>query len=227
MPVDQLHLAGRDLDVLCDVLRFGVLTDDQIARRFFAADPHSAATKLEALAAHGYLAPHPKWLADATLYIATRRAARVADIGLSPAGFKPGQLPHDVAVADLADYLLDHEPGAEWLTERELRRYGLDLVRESTTGRFSRGDKGVPDGVLVGPHSRVAIELERTSKDLSKYDHLFRRYAAATQFDALRWFAVGRALETRLRELIERYGLGDFVSVEPLPACIRIRRWGP
>jgi hypothetical protein len=80
--------------------------------------------------------------------------------------------------------------------------------------------------VHVGPCSRVAIELERTSKDPSRYDHLFRRYAAATQFDAVRWFAVGRALQSHLREVIERYGLDDFVSVEPLPACIRIRRWG-
>jgi hypothetical protein len=222
---EVLILTEHDRAVLGDLVRFGALTRDQIARRWFGSRPRAATLRLTALATAGYVRRTPPVIAGTDVYTATRRGTFKADVGLGPVEIDFDHLRHDLAVADLADWLLEREPDTEWVTERELRAAALDAARLDGSGRLGRGAGHIPDGLLVTPKSRTAIELERTAKRPLAYDRIFRWYAAAVQFDGVRWFVVGRALLAYLTQLVERYGLASTVSVEPLPAAVRILPW--
>ena len=98
-----------DLPALHDLVRFGVMADDQLARRY--PDPSLAFARLDHLKLAGIVERWWASLEGARVYSPTRLARVVAAVpDLRPRGIPVAHLAHDVAVVDLADYLVAHEP---------------------------------------------------------------------------------------------------------------------
>ncbi|HEX2037585.1 MAG TPA: hypothetical protein VHS99_25695, partial [Chloroflexota bacterium] len=143
--------------------------------------------------------------------------------------FTPLTLTHHLAVADLAEALLRHYPGARWITERELRRDTLRHPPRPTshhsTGHLE-GSGHVPDGVLIWHDHHVAVELELTPKGPESYARILRWYAAALAYRRVVWFCADPALLRRLSAILERERVADFIAVKPLPAGLTLTTWG-
>lgn len=216
----RVQLTPRDLAILRDVVRFGALTVEQLGRRHFGS-VLTAYGRLAALAGAGYLELVRVWHAAPGVYLATPAGTRVADVALPPARVGPATLAHQLAVADVADWLLAQHAGARWVTERELRRDGMAAAREHGTGRLLDGVAHVPDGLLLlADGARVAVEVERSVKGSARYRRLLAWYAASMAFDRVRWLVAEARVRERLAALTAAERLDDLVSVEPLPDVI-------
>lgn len=220
-----LRLTERDGAVLRDLTRFYGLTVEQVARRHFGAAP-TAHHRLQGLARAGYIALRRPWYRGPGVYVATAAGARLAAVGLPAAPFRTHAIAHHLAVADLTEVLLQGRPGATWVAERELRRDGMATVRDRRDGRLLGGPPHVPDGVLVLSDAPVAVELELATKKQSEYERIFRWYGAALAYRRVVWFVAAAALRRRLGDLLARERLDDFMTVEPLPAGVRVPTWG-
>lgn len=213
----RVRLTPRDVAMLRDVVRFGALTIEQLGRRHFGS-VLTAYGRLAALADAGYLELVRVWYAAPGVYVATPEGTRVADVPLPPARVSPATLEHHLAVADVADWLLARDPGAQWITERELRRDAMVVARERGTGRLLDGVAHVPDGVLLpADGTRQAIEVERTGKGSARYRRVLGWYAGSMDFDRVRWLVTDEGVRSRLAALVRAERLDDLVDVEPLP----------
>ena len=84
--------------------------------------------KLPILLSGEFISLWPNVIQGTAVYSATAYGARVADCGLRHSRPYAAHVPHNVALVDLADYLLAHTPDAEWRTEREVDR----VLREAS-----------------------------------------------------------------------------------------------
>ncbi|MPZ13660.1 MAG: helix-turn-helix domain-containing protein [Chloroflexi bacterium] len=157
------------------------------------------------------------------------RLAAIVRAGPEAAGFptgrlSPGLLRHQLAVVDVAAWMLARHRDGRWVTERELRRDGMAAARGRRDGRLLDGVPHVPDGLLVDEGGRrVAIEVELSSKRRRSYDAVLRWYAGALTYDQVQWFAGSEAICQRLNAAIRRHRLDDLVTVEVLPPDLRDR----
>jgi hypothetical protein len=217
-----------DMFVLREIVSFGALTGDQIARRYLD-EPELAAWRLGMLRDGGFIYHQPNWIKGATVYWATRHGHRVTRLGLRPlTNDQPSlvTLRHNLAVVDLADYLLDQDPSAEWRTERKLGR-AIGGRPANRLARLGGKDGHRPDGLLLAEGKRVAIELEHTPKSETDYASICRWYAAATRIDAMRWFVDHDTTEKRIKQVLDAHGLqADLdVTIERFPPGVVIRPW--
>jgi hypothetical protein len=165
------RITARDLAIVGEVLRWQQLTTSQIARWFFAS-PRTATNRIAVLVQLGYLKTIDiPWRASALVTATTKGARARADLGLRARASEPGRLLHDLTVVQVAAWMLDQDPQAGWITERELLRDELTAARDPA-GRLRRGPGRRPDGVLVRANHRVeAVEVELTPKrDRTEYD---------------------------------------------------------
>jgi hypothetical protein len=208
-------LRAPDLLVLRDLVRFGLLAQDQIERRY--GNPSLATERLPLLKAGGFI---HKWLNDplqhTRLYTVGRRGTRIVSCGLSQPKPRDAQIGHDVAVVDLADYLVAHEPEASWHTEREvrqeLRRAGPSPRRRRLPGDTNR----TPDGLLLTGGKRLAIELEHSDKFERRYYGILRWYASELRLDGVRWYVDKPKIRDRLIQVNEQYGFARDMPTEIL-----------
>jgi hypothetical protein len=208
-------LRPPDLLVLRDLVRFGILAFDQIARRY--GSPSLAAKRLRALQAGRCI---HRWLKDPLqgthLYTVSLRGTRIVSSGLSQPKPREAHLAHDVAVVDLADYLLAHESAADWLTEREVRQ---ELHQASPVPRQRRlpGETNrTPDGLLLTGGKRLAIELEHSDKFERRYYGILRWYASELRLDGVRWYVDKPKIRDRLIQVNEQYGFARDMPTEIL-----------
>lgn len=171
------RITERDPAIIGEVLRWQQLTTNQIAHWFFASS-RTAGNRIAVLLQMGYLKTIDiPWRASA-LVTATAKGARArADLGLRPRASEPGRLLHDLTVVQVAAWMLDQDPLAGWITERELLRDELTAARDQD-GRLRRGPGRRPDGVLVrANHRQEAVEVELTPKrDRTEYDRKLSWY---------------------------------------------------
>jgi len=216
------RLSQRDQVVLNDLLRFGALTFEQIARRYDLRG-HRQLPPLERLKDLGYLKKQPDWFSNTQFYAATDRARRVLRSRLEVVIPKPNSLPHDLTVVNLADWLLEQYPGSTWESERELM---CGPRQPNQWGRAER-DPHRPDGVLVTNGLRTGIELELDWKNYEKYARICRWFAARVEFAALRWFVQGDLLLDRIPRIVEAHALGPDLDiyVDPIPVEVEVLAW--
>jgi hypothetical protein len=206
------QLTERDMRILCDLVRFGPLRTVQLTERHAFRSVDAARARLRKLKARGLLEGYAL-----DTYLPTPRGTRYTGLRLQPPG-KPGpHLPHNMAVADLAVWLLNEERGARFVTERELRAgFGLPA---SMRGHW-------PDGKLVLASGKEhAIELELHDKPADEYDRILRWFARALIFDRFRWYVQGDLIATALKNSAERHDMSDFMSIEPVPTAVRVLSW--
>ncbi|MGI9147413.1 MAG: hypothetical protein ACR2IK_12795 [Chloroflexota bacterium] len=223
------YITHRDLDpadmpVLRDLVRFGALADDQIARRY--RDPSLAAARLPVLVEYGLVEAWSPLIQDTAVFSTTAAGARVASAGLRSTRPSIQHLRHDIAVVDLADSILQQEPQSDFRTEREvgrLLRGGSPAVRSS--GPTTYGHK--PDGLLLSRGKWLAIELEHTDKGDLRYAEICRWFALSIRVGGVRWYVDNPKTMARIRRVNEQHGYAQDVDVTyaPFPAGVAVRRW--
>jgi hypothetical protein len=206
--------------MLRDLVRFGALADYQIARRYTAhANPRS---RIRSLTKRGLMVRRRERVEGARVFIPTRACERLLRPHVRlPARRKPtseNHVRHNLAVVDLADALLESNPDATWITEREL----------DTRASVSTDPGHKPDGLLIVGNRRIAIELEQTPKDDFRYDRICRWFACATRIDGIHWYVSTDSLLSRVQAAVDRHGLiadGLDVRVERMPRGVEVRPW--
>jgi hypothetical protein len=218
-------LQPLDILVLRDLVRFGILTGDQIQRRYH--DSSLAHARLDLLVPSGFVERWSPLVKETTVFSATGLGAHAARCGLRPTRPSLEHLRHDIAVVDLADYLLGHEPEAEWHTEREVGRILRGSDPLTRRRGFPRGFGHRPDGLLVADGTRLAIELEHRDKGDLRYARIFRWFALTVRVDGVRWYVDDDRIIARLRRVSAQHGFAadvDF-TYSPFPPGVVIRPW--
>jgi len=218
------NLHPLDILVLRDLVRFGVLADDQITRRY--RDPAIAADRLALLAAGGFInQPRTNVIQGAAIYTTTTYGTAVARCGLAWRLPLEGHLAHDIAVVDLADYLLDKHPEADWKTEREVGRV-LRAIGPAMRGRgWPKETRHTPDGLLLGGGKRVAIELEHSDKGNQRYVRICRWFAGELRLDGIHWYVDSPRISARIARANHDHGYDRDIDVkiEPFPPGVVVR----
>jgi len=213
-----------DILVLRDLVRFGVLADDQIERRY--GDARRAAARLKVLVAGGLVDPWSRLIENTRVYSASPAGARISRCGLRATRPSLEHLRHDVAVVDLADYILAHEPQAEFRTEREVARV-LRTGSPSELGWGLKVYRHKPDGLVMTDSKRLAIELEHSDKGDLRYAEICRWFALAVRVDGIRWYVDDPKTMDRIRRVNTQHGYAEDVEVTyaPFPPGVVVRRW--
>jgi len=224
--IDLRALEPHDILALRDLVRFGVLADDQIARRY--GDSSRATARLQLLVEGGLVGAWSDAIENTAVYSATPAGAGVARCGLRATRPSYEHLRHDIAVVDLADYILEHEPHADFRTEREVARV-LRGGRAPTPnwGPKTYGHK--PDGLVLADGKRLAIELEHSEKSEQRYAEICRWFALTVRVDGIRWYVDDPKTMERIRRVNEQHGYAQDVDVTyaPFPPGVVVRRWAP
>ena len=208
-PARRLSLTPRDEDLVRWVARHGLVSADQVGRRFFPS-MWAAWRRLRRLEAAGLLRREPAFRDLPFVVRATGAGARLAACDVLPARLDAGLLRHALAVVDLSEELLASTPGAQWVTERELRR---DRMRAARTDPKER-QRRTPDGLLVlSGGRRVAVELDLTPKRTRKLEQLADAYALDPDVECVWWFLPSTAAAARMRELVSERGLEHLIEV--------------
>lgn len=213
----------RDLPALRDLVRFGVMADDQLARRY--GDTELALARLPHLKEAGIVNRWWESLEGSRIYSPTRLARLIAPVpDLHPRSTYVGQLAHDVALVDLADYLVDLHPADHWYAEDQVRGF-LDQIAPSP--RRLRGDtRHRPDALLVTRDARIAIELEHSDKYQARYARISAWFVREWRVDRVRWYVDQPRILQRLREVNERHGFDRDMRIElqEFPPTVRLRQ---
>ena len=224
VPCQQVD--SHDMLVLRDLVRFGVLADDQIERRY--GDSALATERLRMLVDGGLVQAWSPLLKDTSLYSATAAGARVTRCGLRPTRPSLQHLRHDVAVVDLADYIVDHDPAADWRSEREVGRVLRGRRPLTLIGGLPRNPSHTPDGLLLTNGKRVAIELEHSDKGDVRYAYICRWCALTIGIDAVRWYVDDPRIIARLRRVHQQHGFDEDMdfTCAPFPPGVALRARG-
>jgi hypothetical protein len=213
-----------DILVLRDLVRFGVLADDQIQRRY--GDTASSTDRLPLLETAGLVnKPRGDVVQGAVIYTASRYGTAVARCGLGWRIPLEGHLAHDIAVVDLADYLLDQEPAADWKTEREVGRVLRAIGPAMRARGLPKERRHTPDGLLLSGGKRLAIELEHSDKGEQRYVGICRWFARELRLDGVRWYVDNPKIIARIAKANRQHGFDrDIdVTVEPFPPGVFVR----
>ena len=214
------QITERDREILGWVGRYGMVTAEQVAGKFFGrgkgeVGKRAAYRRLAVLEKLGLVRRDrtPFWRAPNVLRV-TSAGAEVGELGVRPARYVEGEIRHSVAVVDLAEELLAANKGSKLRTEREIRTERWHS-RQDAGARGGRGR--VPDAELTLKSGKVVgVELDLTPKRSKDFERILRAYKQE-KFDQIWWYEVPGAVE-RVTKLVKDNRADDFVSV---------RAWAP
>jgi len=213
-----------DLPALRDLVRFGVMADDQLARRY--PDPALAFTRLPQLKEAGVV---DRWwvsLEGNRVYSPTRLTRVITRVpNLHPRTTYVTHLAHDVAVVDLADYLVAQQSDLRWLTEDEVRGF-LDQIAPAP-GRMRGDARHRPDGLIVENNKvRTAIELEHSEKYRERYALISTWFIKEWRVDRVRWYVDDPHILHTLRDVNQQHGFDRDMRIELMefPPGVRVRQ---
>jgi Replication-relaxation len=215
--VAGIRITDRDIAILTWLGRHGVVTPQQVGRRFFVHEGQVAQkrayrrlAKLEELALIRRDTPfsrHPDVLRLRSQGVA------MAESDLPPARYVIREIPHELAVVDLVEELLAKNRGATLQTGREIRR---QRVGERTDGKRRVGRGRIPDAVLTLKSGKTAaIELQLRPKRARDDETILEGYTQE-RFDHVWWY-VPESTVKRVRELVKSRRADDLVEVRAGP----------
>ena len=216
MPHPSGHqITERDRSILAWIGIHGLVTADQVARKFFArADgalgKRAAQRRLAILEQQGLLRRNatPFWRAPWVIRV-TQAGADTGQIGVRPARLVEGEVRHALALVDLVEQLAKANTGSVLRTEREIRTDRWHLRQD---GQLRPGRGRVPDAELTLSDGRVvAIELDLTPKRSKDFERILRAYMQE-RFDLVWWYVLPGAV-ARVRKLVDANRADDFVEV--------------
>lgn len=215
----RLQITERDIAMLVWIARHGLVTMDQIIRKWFPT-PHGRSAAYQRVQKLCAAAP-PILQRDRTHYRhpsiirITTQGATIADVGLGPAKIILAEVPHALAIVDLAEELSAQYPEATLLTERERR---AQRYREKKAGQ-RKGTGRIPDAVFLFPATgttkerTVAVELDRTARSRADAETVVRAYVSE-RYTEVWWYVRAHRVEA-VREIVKRLRTDDFIEVRP------------
>lgn len=216
------QLTDRDIDILRWMTQHGVVTADLVARRFFwrpqdkTYGKWAAYRRLAALERLGLILRDKPYAKEPAVLRVTREGARIADIGVRPAPLVVSQLRHTLAVVRLAEGLQAQYPGAELLTERQLRgqryrdqREGVDTSAQRTPDALLRIPGRGPDAQNI---HRVAVELDLSRKDRRAMERMIHQYDQTPDIDQIWWYVLAVRMQ-RTRDVVRDLAADDRFEV--------------
>jgi len=209
------QITARDREILGWISRHGVVTSNQVARRFFArgdsvVGERAAYRRLTVLIAMGLVRRDavPYWRHPHVLRVTTA-GSEEGETFVRPARLVQRDIAHSIAVVDLVEQLLADTPGASLRTEREIR---ADRWHDRDQGRRQPGRGRVPDAELTLPSGRiVAVELDLTPKRAKDYERILLAYKQE-RYDQVWWY-IRAITATRVRKLVADNRADDFITV--------------
>ena len=196
--------------------RHGMVTADQVAQHFFARDGGAVGTRaayrrLRKLEEERLVRRDVTFARWPAVIRVTGPGARVAEIDVDPARLVWAEVRHSLALVDLTEELLAQNPGAQLVTEREIRALRFRELAEKTrrTG-FGR----IPDGILHLKDGRtVAVEIDLTAKRQRDVERILLGYKQE-RYDKVWWFA-RPGLVPRLSDIMKKNRVDDLVDIRP------------
>lgn len=220
----RVEITDRDIAILTWVARHGIVTVEQITRKFFPTRQGKSAAfqRVRKLcdSRPALLQRDRTHYREPSVLRVTTHGARLTDVGLMPARIVPAEIHHALALVDLAEELLAEHPQAVLLTERERRaeRYRDKRAgRRKTTGR-------IPDAVFLfeagGSTSSgskkertVAVELDRSPRSRMDAENVIKAYLQEKYTEV--WWYVRPNRVAPIRIITKRMKVDDFIEVRP------------
>ena len=213
----QVVITERDLAVLSWITIHGIVTPEQIGRKFFTRDDGSigmwaAYRRLGKLAqVNPPLIEKDRtfWQYPSVVRV-TNHGAKLVDLEVGKAHLVVAELRHSLNLVELMETLAKDYPKAKMTTERQLR---AQIYRDKKDGR-RRSTGRIPDGMLTFENSdpeHVAIELDlspRRERDVINIVHAY----SALNYEAVWWYVTPSRHE-RIKELVRRLKADDFIEV--------------
>lgn len=214
----------RDDEILKWVARHGIVTVDQMAAKFFATPQGRSAcyqrVRKLCAAAPPLLQRDLAFYRHPAIIRVTPAGARRADVGIAPAHIVPAEIPHALAIVDLAESLLadllKENKETVLVTERERR---AERYREKRAGKRKSTGR-IPDVVFELPATKtkkarnIAVELDRTVKSRMDAEAVVRAYIAERSYSEVWWYVRPRRVDP-VRQLTKRMRVDDFIEVRP------------
>lgn len=185
----SFYVTKRDNQLLADLHTYGLLSTSQISEKFFkGVAPSTILRRLRILEDGGLIARiHGLERGELGWKVESKGAALVS--ALPPKkNFHPSFLVHDFRLVEIRQALERENIVGGWVPEHEIRRQ-FAQAHEVEAMR----DRAIPDGLAAmryrGVMHSVAIELELTYKDRTRYNRIFRRYREKKNILAV-WYLV-------------------------------------
>lgn len=215
----RAELTERDIDILTWITRHGVVTTEQIAKKFFPGTSgfSAAQRRIRKLAnTHPPVIRRDRtfWRYPAVIRV-TASGANLTDCDLRPARLVLAEVAHSLGIVDLTEQLLADHPGAVLITERERR---ADRYRDKRAGGRNATGR-IPDGVLVltvQAPKETAIELDLSPRREKTVEAIVRAYQAERYAGV--WWYVRPDRVARIAEIVKRCRADSFIEVRPWQA---------
>ena len=213
------QVTERDIEILQWVGRHGLVTPDQLGRKFFWRDgdkvgQRAAYDRIRKLAELGLLERLPTFYRQPQVLRVTRVGANLGNNDVGPANLVLSDVTHAIALVDLTEHLLKTNKGSTLETEREFRARRLRAIRE----RNQQLGKGrIPDAVLtLAKGDVVAIELDLTPKRSRDIERIVRSFMYE-HVKNVWWFCTSKEIADRVREVVRQRRADDFITVKTWP----------
>jgi hypothetical protein len=220
---DIIRLTARDRRILQFCAEHRFVLAPQVALLLGAIGTDAAKRRLAALQRAGYLTRERRYVAEPFAYSVTRAGLGVAGSALGPPrDLDPAMYAHDVGVAWLgaAAHLGAFGELSEIVCERRMRSEDARGERERPPHGIrcaGAGGRGLhyPDlTVVTASGRRVAFELERHVKGITRRERILSAYACDPRLDAVVYLVARDADRTALIRSARRVGLDDRLHVQ-------------
>lgn len=224
-PAAHHVLTPRDPEILRWIGRYGVVSTEQVARRWFHRETtggswttSGAYRRVHVLETMGLLQRDHLYLRGPHILRLTLKGARLVGPGVRPARLVPATVGHALAVVDLTEELLPQFREATLVTEREIRSEQIRARR--THGRDGVVLRRVPDAMFRFASGKAdAVELDytpKTTKDIKRIAYTYDEHHPAI-FKRVLWYAPRGRIVARVRATVADLGLDSFITVEEWP----------
>jgi len=210
------QVTPRDIEILQWVGRHGLVTPEQLGRKFFRRGKdqigqRAAYDRIRKLVELGLLQRLPTFYREPHVLRVTKVGADLAGNDVGPANLVLSDVRHAIALVDLTEQLLTQTKGAILETEREFRARRHRAMRE---GNARVGKGRIPDAVLTLSNGEpVAVELDLTSKRSRDIERIIISF----QYERVKhvwWFCTSKEITERVREVVRRRRADDFIEVK-------------
>ncbi|MGH2409355.1 MAG: replication-relaxation family protein [Chloroflexota bacterium] len=206
------QVTPRDIEMLQWIGRHGLVTADQLTRKFFAGK-RAAYERIRKLTQLGLVERLPTFWKEPGVLRVTKSGSALGGNDVAPANLVLAQIRHDLAVVDLVEQLAAKHPGCTVETEREFRQQRYLDIKER---RKRSGQGRIPDGVLhLEDDKTVFIELDLTPKKSRDIERIINAYLSE-RVDRIWYYCSSDEVTKRVRDVVLSQRADDMIEV---------RRW--
>jgi DNA-binding Lrp family transcriptional regulator len=195
-----LRLTSRDEFLLTLLQSYGCLTTRQIASKVFpGVRLTTVLRRLRALCEGGYIQKILGLESTERLWAVTKKSAEKFNFSSAKTSFPRAILKHDSTLTALRTGLEDHGIAHSWIPEHEIRQ---TVARRHGIREAAR--RVIPDGIMGveinGLKESVAVELELSPKNQSRYREILRDYSRKESLFAVWYLVQSKTLKRQIEQ---------------------------